>query len=500
MKKLLLALAGVVALLAVVLVVNTARLSRTVAAAQVAPVAVSVDSAGAIARFAAAVRFQTISYEEGTQAFDSAAFRALHEHLRTSFPLVNERLTRETVAGLSLLYTWTGTDTTLTPVVLMGHLDVVPVIPGTEAQWEQPPFSGAIAGGFVWGRGTLDDKVSVMAALEGVEGALRGGFRPRRTIYLAFGHDEEVGGSGARALKETLVKRGIKGPGGPGGPGGPALVLDEGGAIVPGSMVGTNGTVALVGASEKGFLSLQLRVKGAGGHSSTPPAHTAIGQLATAITKLEASPFPLVLDGPTREMMARLRGGMPYGQRLALSNLWLFGSLVSKGMASKPAGAAMLRTTTAATIVSGGVKANVLPIDARATVNFRIRPGESIASVTERVRQVIGDTAVKIEAVGFRTEPSAVSDASGAGFKALEKSLREIYPDPNLVVAPYLVVGGTDSRIWSELSNQTFRFLAAPATADALTRAHGTNERMTLAGYVTAVRFYERLIRNTDGM
>jgi len=494
MKKLLLALAGVVALLVVVLVVNTARLSRTVAAAQVAPVAVSVDSAGAIARFAAAVRFQTISYEEGTQAFDSAAFRALHEHMRTSFPLVHERLTRETVAGLSLLYTWTGTDTTLAPVVLMGHLDVVPVIPGTEAQWEQPPFSGTIAGGYVWGRGTLDDKVSVMAALEGVEGALRGGFRPRRTVYLAFGHDEEVGGSGARALKETLVKRGIKRPGGP------ALVLDEGGAIVPGSMVGTKGTVALVGASEKGFLSLQLRVKGAGGHSSTPPAHTAIGQLAAAITKLEASPFPLVLDGPTREMMARLRGGMPYGPRLALSNLWLFGSLVSKGMASKPSGAAMLRTTTAATIVSGGVKANVLPIDARATVNFRIRPGESIASVTERVRQVIGDTAVKIAAVGFRTEPSAVSDANGAGFRALEKSLREIYPDPNLVVAPYLVVGGTDSRIWSELSTQTFRFLAAPATADALTRAHGTNERMTLAGYLTAVRFYERLIRNTDGM
>jgi carboxypeptidase PM20D1 len=491
MKKLLLALAGVVALLAVVLVVNTARVSGVVAATPVAPVAVSVDSAGAIARFAAAVRFQTISYEEGTQTIDSAAFRALHEHLRTSFPLVHARLTRETVAGLSLLYTWTGTDTTLAPVVLMGHLDVVPVIPGTEALWEQPPFGGVVAGGFVWGRGTLDDKVSVMAVLEGAEGALRGGFKPTRTIYFAFGHDEEVGGSGARALKETLVKRGIKGP---------ALVIDEGGAIVPGSMVGTGGTVALVGASEKGFLSLQLRVKGAGGHSSTPPPHTAIGQLATAVTKLEASPFPLVLDGPTREMMVRLRGGMPYGQRLVLSNLWLFGPLVNKGVASKPAGAAMLRTTTAVTIIGGGVKTNVLPIDAKATVNLRIRPGESIASVTERVRQVIADSAVTIEAVGFKTEPSAVSDPNGAGFKALERSLREVYPDPNLVVTPYLVVGGTDARIWSALSNQTFRFLAAPATADALTRAHGTNERVGMDGYITAVKFFERLIRNTDGM
>ena len=491
MKKLSLAVLGLIVLLAIVLVVNTARLSGTATPSSVAPVAVTVDSAGAVARFAAAVRFPTVSYEEGTQTTDSAAFRALHEHLRTSFPLVHAQLTRETVAGLSLLYTWPGTDTSLAPVVLMGHLDVVPVIPGTEAKWTQPPFGGVVADGFVWGRGTLDDKVSVMAVLEATEGALRGGFHPKRTIYLAFGHDEEVGGSGARAIKATLVERGIKGP---------ALVVDEGGAIVPGSMLGTAGTVALVGASEKGFLSLQLTVKGAGGHSSTPPAHTAIGQLATAITRLEASPFPLVLDGPTREMMVRLRGGMSYDKRLALSNLWLFGPIINKGVAAKPSGAAMLRTTTAVTIIDGGVKTNVLPIDARATVNLRIRPGESIASVTERVRQVIGDTAVQIEAVGFRTEPSAVSDANGAGFKALEKSLREVYPDPNLVVTPYLVVGGTDARTWSELSNQTFRFLAAPATADALTRAHGTNERVGVDGFVMAIRFFERLLRNTDAM
>ncbi|MBW7935281.1 MAG: M20/M25/M40 family metallo-hydrolase, partial [Gemmatimonadaceae bacterium] len=314
---------------------------------------------------------------------------------------------------------------------------------------------------------------------------------PKRTLYFAFGHDEEVGGSGARALKETLMKRGIKPP---------ALVLDEGGAIMPGDVVGVKGTVALVGASEKGFLSLQLTVKGAGGHSSTPPAHTAIGRLATAITRLEASPFPAVLDGPTREMMERLRGGMGYGARLALSNLWLLGPIVTRGMTAQQTGAAMLRTTTAVTIVHGGVKANVLPIEAKATVNFRIRPGESIASVTERVRQVVADTAVHIEAVGFRTEPSPVSDAAGAGFSAIERSLREIFPAPDLIVTPYLVTGGTDARNWSDVSSQTFRFLAAPMTADALTRAHGTNERVALGGYVMAVRFYERLLRNIDGL
>ena len=491
MKKLLLGLAGLCVLLVAILAANTARLSPANTAPSVAPVAVTVDSAGAIARLAAAVKFPTVSFEEGTQPPDSAVFRALHEHLRTSFPLVHAKLTRETVAGLSLLYTWRGSDTTLAPVVLMGHIDVVPVIPGTESQWTQPPFSGAVADGYIWGRGTLDDKVSVLAVLEGAEGALRAGFQPKRTIYFAFGHDEEVGGSGARALKAELLKRGIKPP---------ALVLDEGGAIMPGVVVGAAGTVALIGASEKGFLSLQLTVKGAGGHSSAPPPHTAIGRLATAITKLEASPFPLVLDGPTKALMERLRGGMPYVQRMALSNLWLFGPMVAKSMAAKPAGAAMLRTTTAVTIVNGGVKTNVLPIEAKATVNFRIRPGESIESVTAYVKRVIADTGVTVEPVGFKTEPSKVSDASGRGFAAVEKSVREIFAEPGLIVTPYLVTGGTDARIWSDVSSQTFRFLAAPMTADALTRAHGTNERVSLGGYITAVRFYERLLRNTDGL
>ena len=491
MKRIILATLGVVALLVVVLVTNTARATLVATPMSIAPVFVPVDSAGAVTRLSTAMTFQTISYEEGTQTTDSASFRALHEFLSKAFPLVNAKLARETVAGLSLLYTWPGADTTLAPVILMGHLDVVPVIPGTEGQWTHPPFGGVIAGGYVWGRGTLDDKVSVMAVLEAAEAALRGGFQPKRTIYFAFGHDEEVGGSGARALKETLVTRGIKHP---------VLVLDEGGAIVPGTLLGSDGTVALVGASEKGFLSLQLSVKGAGGHSSTPPAHSAIGQLATAITRLEAAPFPLVLDGPTKAMMDRLRAGMPYARRLALSNLWLFDSVVSSGMAAKPSGAAMLRTTTAVTIINGGVKTNVLPIDAKATVNFRIRPGETIASVTERVRQVIADTGVRIEPVGFKTEPSAVSDPAGSGFTAIEKSLREVFPDRALVVAPYLVVGGTDARIWSPLSNQTFRFLAAPVTADALTRIHGTNERLGVGGYLTAIRFFERLIRNSDGL
>lgn len=489
MKRIIGVLLIAIGALVVAVVVNTARLAGGAPKAVVAPVTVSVDSAGAIARLASAVKLQTVSYEEGTRAPDSAAFRGLHELLRVSFPLVHARLARETVAGLSLLYTWRGTDSTLAPVVLMGHLDVVPVVPGTESQWTEPPFGGVVADGFIWGRGTLDDKVSVLAILEAAEGALRSGFQPRRTIYFAFGHDEEVGGSGARALKATLLARGMAPP---------ALVLDEGGAIMPGELVGATGTVALVGTSEKGYLSLQLTATGEGGHSSSPPPHTAVGRLARAITRLEASPFPLVLDGPTEAMLAQVRTTMPYAQRAVLSNPWLFKPLILRSLSQTPASAAMLRTTTAATIVSGGVKANVLPIEAKATVNFRIRPGETVASVSNRARAIIGDSGIMIEAVGFRTDPSPVSDAAGSGFRAIEQSLREVVPDSGLLVTPYLVIGGTDARNWSTVSTQTFRFLAAPMEANALARVHGTNERVRTGAYLTAVRFFDRLVRNTD--
>lgn len=488
MKRFLLVVAALLAVLAAALVLHTPRAPGMVAEAKAAPVA--IDSAGAIARFAKALTFPTISWDPGTHPVDSAAFRALQAHLVASFPLVHKTLKHEVINHLSLLYTWPGSNPALAPVVLMGHQDVVPVIPGTEGQWKQPPFGGAVADGFVWGRGALDDKLTVLATLEAIETLLRDGYQPKHTVYLAFGHDEEIGGEqGAQVLRDTLVARGVKEA---------ALVLDEGGAIVDGALLGVSGKVALVGVSEKGFLSLELSVKGKGGHSSTPPAHTAIGHLAAVIEKVEAHPFAAHLDGPTRRMLEAVAPSLPYAKRLAMSNLWLFKPLVEKGMLAQPPSAAMLRTTTAVTMVSGGVKTNVLPIDAKAVVNFRIRPGETMQSVTERVRQIVDDTAVTITDLGFHTDPSPVSDPNGAGFKALAKSVHEEFGANAVTVAPYLVIGGTDSRYWSGRSSQTFRFMGVPIEADGLERVHGTNERAPLGSYTSSVRFLVRLVRNTD--
>lgn len=381
MKKLILALVATLIVVAAVVLVRAAGL-RSLQPEAPPPTTLDVDSAGAVERFAGAIRIPTVSHER-VEDTDSAAFRAFHAYLTERYPRVHERLVREVVGGLSLLYTWEGSDPDAEPVVLMGHQDVVPVIPGTEEDWTHPPYGGVLTDSYVWGRGAMDDKISVIAILEAVEALLADGFQPRRTFYLAFGHDEEVGGvRGAKAIAELLAARDAEPY---------AFVLDEGGAVARGMVPGVEGAVALVGIAEKGYVNLELVVEGQGGHSSTPPEQTNIGILAEAVSELEENQFPAELQGPARDMFAWLAPEMSFGARAAFANLWLFEPVVTRMLLSDPSTASMVRTTTAVTIVEGGVKANVLPIRARALVNHRIIPGETTRSVLERVRSVVDD-------------------------------------------------------------------------------------------------------------
>jgi carboxypeptidase PM20D1 len=491
MKKILALLAVVVVVLAAVMVVRAARLPsmQDPAPSRVGPIA--VDTAAAAEHLGSAVRFRTVSYDNGVNT-DTAAFRALQAFFDSTYPLVGQHLEKELVSNLSLLYTWKGTDPGLPPIVLMGHQDVVPVIPGTEGDWTHGPFSGEVADGSIWGRGSMDDKVSVISVLEAVEALLADGYQPQHTVYLAFGHDEEIGGlHGAREIARTLQDRGV----------GPFdFVLDEGGAVAKGLVPGVEGAVALVGIAEKGYVNLELRVDGPGGHSSTPPPHTNIGILADAIDELEEHPFPAHFEGPGRALFDYLAPEMSFVPRLALANLWLTRPLVEHMMLGNAESAAMLRTTTAATIIEGGVKANVLPITARAIVNFRILPGETPESVLDRVRSVIGDDRVKVSISGSDSvAPSPVSDPGGPAFKMLAGTIRQVMPDEDVKVAPYLVMGGTDSKYYAGRSNAVFRFLAAPIGAEGLELVHGTNEHMSVTGLATSIAFYQQLIRNADG-
>lgn len=490
-KKILLGLAALAVALLGVMSVRAARMPSRQGAPEAA-VAIAVDTAAAVARFAGAIRFPTISHER-VEDTDTAAFLGLHEYLATSYPLVHVNLVRETVAGLSLLYRWEGTEPGLDPVVLMGHLDVVPVVPGTEEEWTHEPFGGEVADGAVWGRGSMDDKISVVGILEAVEALLAQGHRPRRTVYLAFGHDEEVGGvRGAAAIARLLGERGV---------GRMALVLDEGGAVVRDMIPGIEGPIALVGIAEKGYVNVELRVDGAGGHSSTPPAHTNIGILAEAISELEENPFPARLAGVAERTFDYLAPEMPFGARLAFANLWLARAPVTHMLLRSRESASMVRTTTAVTMVEGGVKANVLPITARAVVNHRILPGETRESVLARVREVVADDRVQVGIYGDDgVDPSPVSDPDGPAFRMLSKTIRQVLAGERVVVAPYLVMGGTDAKHYAGRSDAVFRFLAAPVGPDALALAHGTNERMSVDGLVQTIRFFEQLIRNSDAL
>ena len=332
--------------------------------------------AGAVAaspaeRLGAAVRFETISYQDHSQ-IKYSEFAAFHQFLRDSFPRVFNRLEVETINEYSLLLRWPGSDAALSPVLFAAHMDVVPVEPGTEQDWQHPAFSGVVADGRIYGRGTLDDKVGVMGLLEAAEQLLADGFAPTRTVYFAFGHDEEISGrQGATAIAARMRELGLHF----------SWMVDEGGMLVSDNPLLAGKTMAMVNIAEKGYLTLILQTTGQGGHSSNPPAVSSIGRLANALARIEAKPFPPRLVEPVQAMLEGLAPYMEQPQRLVFENLWLTDGLVARNMAGERTTAPFVRTTTALTMFNGGVKENVVPQRAEARVNFRLLPGDTPAMV-----------------------------------------------------------------------------------------------------------------------
>src|SRR5436309_5288454 len=484
MKLALLSLALVVVVLAAV------TLERTVGfpsrQPQVAQVAVEpLDTAALARRLAGALRFKTISFQDSSQ-FDAREFEGLHRYLRDSFPKLHAALKLTRVNGYGLLYEWTGSDPGLAPLVLLAHQDVVPIEPGTEGRWTEPPFEGRIAAGYVWGRGALDDKGSLVGILEAVERLVAAGAKSRRTVYLAFGYDEEVGGRrGAARIAELLAARGVH----------PEFVLDEGGALATGLVTGISAPVALIGISEKAHVTVGLTAQAEGGHSSMPPDETAVGILATAITRLEHQQMARAIRGPTAAMFDYLGPEMSFGPRLVMANRWLLGGVLARKFGATPQGNAMLRTTTAPTVLQAGVKENVLPSSARALVNFRILPGDSVASVVEHVRRAVHDSRIGVQPLQeTMSNPSGVTSVDAEPFQLLARTIRQVVPEA--VVTPWLVVGGTDSRHYARRTPNVLRFIGAAVRKDDLRRVHGTDERVGVQAYADAVRFYLQLLRN----
>lgn len=473
--------------------------SRQLAArADRAPPPIAAPEQHAMAeRLAAAIRIPTISLsplksDPAALAQSRQAFAALHAHLQTAFPALHAALTREVledaaVPGAALLYTWEGSDRSLRPYLLAAHQDVVPVEPGSEGRWAHPPFSGEIADGYVWGRGTLDDKFSLLGLLEAIERLVKAGYKPKRTIYIGTGHDEEVAGTGAQAIADRLGKRGVR----------LDFALDEGLALVQGMLPGVKTPVALVGLAEKGAVSIEVAVQATGGHSSMPPAHTAAGILAQALTRIESQPMPARLTGAPRLMFEHIAPEMAPPLRLLMTNLWLLAPIVRWQLAGQPSTNAMIRTTTAITMLEGSPKENVLPQRARAIINFRILPGDSVASVLEHVRRVVADPRVAVQvASGEGREPSPTSSETAPAFVHIAQSIRDLFP--TAVVAPALMIGASDVRYYTSVADNTYRFMPLVLQPDDLARFHGTDERIAIADYARVVSFYEHFIRQND--
>lgn len=483
MNKLIKGAGGVLALVVATCLVRVVMLPGPAPRGTPAP-PIALDQAGAVQRMAGAVRIPTVSHGE-PEKNDPAQLDAFAAYLETSFPRAHATLARERV-GKSLLFTWAGKDPAAAPLLLLAHMDVVPIEPGTEQKWTHPPFSGAVVDGVIWGRGARDDKSSVLALLESAEWLVAQGFRPARTVYLAFGHDEEVGGEGAKAIAALLKSRGVTN----------ADLLDEGGAVLADGIVpGVTRPVAAIMAAEKGYMTLQLTARAQGGHSSRPPPVTAVSRLARAVARVQQAPLPTRLVSPVTDMFDRLAPEMAVGQRLALANRWVFGPLLRRRMAEDQTTNTLVRTTTASTVFHAGVKDNVLPSEAVALVNFRLLPGDTKAGVVAHVRAAIADDGIELtEYGGFGNEASPVSPIDSDAFRLIERTAREIFPDA--VVSTGLVTGATDARNYQGVYATRYNFSPAVITPADLPTIHGTDERIEVENYLGMVRFYVQLLRN----
>ncbi|MEX0685300.1 MAG: M20 family peptidase [Balneolales bacterium] len=454
---------------------------------KVEPVIHDIIINSAAQRLSKALQFKSITVQDPSLQ-NNQEYEGFIEHLQVSYPGVHQTLKKERINDYSLLYRWQGADESKKPILLMAHYDVVPIEEGTEENWLHDPFSGTISNdGYVYGRGAMDDKVGLISIMEGIEYLISEGYTPGRTIYFAFGHDEETGGDrGASKIAKVLKDRNLSF----------SFVLDEGLPIVEDIFEGIQSPVALIGIAEKGYLSVELSVENEGGHSSMPPQNTSIGILSTAIDKLDNNPVPGKLSDLLALTFEAIAPKLPFTYRMAFSNLWLFSPFVKRQLDAIPATNAAMRTSTAPTIFESGIKDNIMPVFARAVINFRLHPRDDISSIMEYVRNTIDDEKVKINLLSGDLEPSRISSTEAFGYKALQHSINEVFTD--IAVAPSVFLAGTDSRHYEDIADNTYRFRPIRATHEDSERIHGTNERISLSNFEEMIRFQIQMIRNSS--
>ena len=435
----------------------------------------------ALKHFQQSISYQTVSYGD-VSLWDSLPFIAFRKFLETTYPLVHQQLEREIISNYSYLYKWQGYDTTLNPFILMAHQDVVPIEESTKTQWNFEPFSGIIKDGYVCGRGTTDDKINLISILESTEKLLKENFKPARTIYFVFGHDEELGGkNGAKKIAELLESRKVKAE----------LVMDEGGFVTNEKVPGVTKPVALVGTSEKGYLSIEFSVNKMGGHSSMPESETAIDILTKAIVKLRSKPFEAKFVESTKNLFEFLGPEMKFPNNMAFANPIIFKSIIVKNYEKSGSGNAMIRTTFVPTIIHAGIKDNVVPTLATAVVNFRLLPGDSSKHIFQKVKTIINDDRVVMKNLSLDSpEATPVSSATSAAFKTIDSIIKKSYS--GVLTTPFLMIGGTDSKHFHGVSENIFKFSPMKDPIG----FHTIDEQVSIESYRHSLWFFEQLMRS----
>lgn len=436
-----------------------------------------------------AISIPTVSYPE-KEKVDFAQFEKFHKFLEEAYPLIHKNLTKEVVLEASLIYRWEGSRSDLDPIALLAHQDVVPVSAGTEGDWTNPPFSGVNDGEFIWGRGALDMKNHLIAVMEAVETLLEEGFKPERDVYLLFGQDEEVvasGNGGAKNIMDTLKNRGIH----------LDSVIDEGGAIIPLNVKGVieNKDLIGVGIAEKGYTDIEITVNAKGGHSSQPPVHSALGELAQVIRDLEGNQFKAELMPFVSDLFSNLGRSCTYPVRLVTCNLPYMKPLLRYGMTKIPFTACLVRTTTAVTMAQGSPAANVLPQKASVVVNFRQMPGTTVEDVIAHIRKVCRNKDIEIRVLKAK-EASSFSPTESRTFKIIEELC--VQENKNAIVAPYLVMGGTDACYYEPVCENIFRYSPYKVSVELLRCTHATNERIPVSAIEPAVAFFKRYVKKAS--
>ncbi|MBR2370468.1 MAG: M20/M25/M40 family metallo-hydrolase [Clostridia bacterium] len=473
----LIGLAAVVVLFLAVVLIRTLRFKPR---QQIEPLkeAETVDRERLVSALQTLIKFKTVSYMDSSLE-DDGEFEGLVESLSGLYPYVTESCKLTRFEGRGLLYHWKGNGNG-SPLVLMAHYDVVPVNAGG---WSRPAFEGIVEDGVIWGRGTLDTKVTFSSIFYAADKLISEGFIPENDIYLAFSGSEEIAGVGASRIVDYFESQGIV----------PSMVLDEGGAVVENVFPGVSAPCGLVGIAEKGSANVKYTARSTGGHASAPKPHTPVGVLAQACVNIENKPFPFHISDPARKMFDTLGRHSSFAYRMIFANLWCFSPILDI-MCKKSGGEfnALMRTTVAFTKMSGSTAENVIPPEATMVSNIRLNPYDTVETAVRRLKKAISNEAVEVSVINGM-DPSRISVTDIPEWDKLSLAIRSTWD--GAIVSPYLMVQCSDSRNYGRISDRVYRFSAMDLTAEERATIHGHDERLRVDVLCRAAEFFVRLIK-----